>query len=59
MQFEFANAFNLTGTDDNIIPNNGGTIAPPKNNKDQIHPTPTQKLSKNGTGAALKQHIIL
>lgn len=58
MQLELAKAFNLTGTDDNIIPNKGGTIAPPKNNRDQTHPTPTQKLFKKGTGAALQQQIM-
>jgi len=40
-----------------MIPINGGTIAPPKNNRNQTHNAPNQNISVNGTGAALKQQI--
>lgn len=52
---EFAKAFRCLGTEESMIPINGGTIAPPKNNNNHRHSAPNQNVSVKGTGAALMQ----
>lgn len=50
-----ANVRNLLGTDTIIVPVNGGTNAPPKNNKPHTYNATTQKLVTYGTPT---EHIV-